>query len=220
MFGGSQDDSDLSWAEPVALAELEQAMNAGALDKVDPAISSIRFIPPNTPLNNTDDNPNRLGSNSESTKPKVVTAAPTWSWTVAGVGFIGIAAALIAMLVYRRRHSLDEDNNHDFDSAAPRKSRGAFPVPLEIVDENSECDQSEVYRDVEDDEDSVMSPANTRNASRDCSSSSQISWQQIRGTHEEPLDDYTRLDINATDPNKPVVRPILDEASEIMDIYI
>lgn len=228
---------DLSWIGSMVQAELEEAMNGGALDDLEAAISFVRYIPPGTELTNNSNSNNgptkgdgadtsvtdsvQTGKDSGNTP---LSSAPVWSWILGGFGFVGLAVLVIlGFAAYKRRHRDDEFN--DFDSptksmasrgrGSPTKSRrlspmkglGSFPVnPMEIVDDNSELDEAEIYQDSDDDDND---PEQRGNNSRP------ISWRKVPEPHsDEENKEFTRLEINATDPNQPVVRPVLDEESE------
>jgi len=78
---------------------------------------------------------------------------------------------------------------------------GAFPGnSAEIVDDNSESDDVEIYEDCLQDNGAVSTSSNESS-----------NWGKVPASQS---DDYSRLEINATDPNKPVVRPVLDEENE------
>lgn len=204
IFMGSTFDStdDLSWVDSMVRDEIELAMNTGELDNVDPVISFVRYIPLESNAISMEDINGHPSENEAATeevpRDDALSSAPTWSWILAGFGFFGLGIVVFVMTIYRRRRVRGEGSN--FDSAA-RNSTGAFPVPVEIVDDNSEFD-NEIYKD-DDEEDEkayvVRQPAD---------------WRQVNGLQVEGDSEFLRLEINATDPNQPVVRPVLDEESE------
>ena len=235
---GTQNADDISsWVDAMVQAELEEAMNAGALDDVDAAISFIRYITPGTALTNnssstggglldtTDTSSVQKGGGDDNT---ALSSAPVWSWILGGFGFVGLAiVAIIGIAAYKRRNREETDN---FDSptksmasrgrgsplkgrgsplkfrGSPRKGNGAFPVnPIEIVDDNSELDEAEIYQDHDDDGDNIA---------REVTMSRPMSWRTVPEPPSDENEEYSRLEINATDPNQPVIRPVLDEESE------
>lgn len=212
IFGekGQKHIDDLAWAELAALEKLEQDMDSGSLDNVDPAVSAIRFIPRNALLNVTRaEGPtrNRVGANNGEKNSRNVSPAPSWSWVVAGAGFFGVLAALLFIFMHRhRRRVLNADM--DNETATPRKSRsGAFPgAPLEILDDNSECGENEIYQDMEETSQTEKSPQHPVNATI-------ASWRQVPETQQSlnAVEDYRF--INPTDPNQLVVQPVLDDES-------
>ena len=192
---------DLTWVDSMVRDELELAMNTGALDFADPAISFVRYIPPPGDTNLTEDINGQIPDNSAAEEENLVNdevSSPTWSWIVAGFGFLGLGVAIFVMTVYRRRRMRREGDNV---GSASRNSTGAFPTPIEIVDDNSEYD-NEIYKDDEEDDEN------------DGAASKPVSWRQVPEIKVEGRDEFLSFHINATDPNQPVVRPVLDEEAE------
>jgi hypothetical protein len=196
IFMGNTFDStdDLSWVDNMVRDEIESAMNTGELDYVDPAVSFVRYIPLKS-----DAQPPNEAATEEVPVDDALSSSPAWSWILAGFGFLGLGIVVFVVAIYRRRRMRAGEGN-DVD-ASMRNSTGAFPVPVEIVDDNSEFD-NEMYRD-DDEED------NNGNVAKQPGS-----WRQVSGLQVDGQDDFLHLQINATDPNQPVVRPVLDEESE------
>ena len=228
---------DLSWIGSTVQAELEEAMNGGALDNLEAAISIVRYIPLGFELatSNSNSDPTKGDGADTAVTDSVQTdkdggntalsSAPVWSWILGGFGFVGLAVlVIVGFAAYKRRHR--DDNLNDFDSStkrlasrgrgsptkrrhrSPVKGLGSFPVnPMEIVDDNSELDEAEIYQDSDDDDDD--------NDPEQTGKSKPMSWRKVPEPHsDEENKEFTRLEINATDPNQPVVRPVLDEESE------
>jgi hypothetical protein len=203
FFLESEDHGDLSWIDEQVQAKLREVMIIGALDTVDPAIAHIQYIPPNTDLIilTTDD----IGTNTNSAvsdgdqEPRELSSAPAWSWVLGSFGFIGIVMALI--LLYRKRKNPNESTEFDSVVKSPKGVKGAFPVPMDIVDDNSEFDHDEIYKDDDEEE----------KESEDFIIARPPSWRQV-SEHREQSSDF--LQINSTDPNQPVVKPVLDEEAE------
>ena len=205
----SQVADDFAWIDSWVQADLEEIMNTGGLDNVDPAIAFIRYIAPGTDLTNPGGSDSSHSTNSvemdDNTSTSAISSAPAWSWILAGFGFVGLTAAIVLMAVYRKRSRLNDTSGSDFDSSpAKDSSRGAFPaVPLEILDDNSEFDEDEIYEDDDggggDEQHATTKP---------------VSWRQVPQPNTDKNDEYSRLEINVTDPNQPVVRPVLDEEAE------
>ncbi len=75
---------------------------------------------------------------------------------------------------------------------------------MDIVDDNSEFDQDEIYKDDEEEE----------KESEDYIIARPPSWRQVAEPRRERNSEFSRLQINSTDPNQPVVKPVLDEEAE------
>lgn len=207
-------DGDLSWVDEQVQAELKHAMIIGAFDNVDPAVAYIQYIPPNmdlttgtetdskgdTTINNTTTSTNSVVTGGEDKDEAALSSAPAWSWILGSFGFIGIVVALFLLYRQRKNHRVNTDNT-DFQSvtSSPKKSKGSFPVPIEILDDNSEFD--EIYKDDEENEEDAIYVKPP-------------SWRQVPEPNQGHNDEYSRLQINATDPNQPVVKPVLDEEAE------
>ncbi|CAB9525854.1 laminin G sub domain 2 [Seminavis robusta] len=200
MGGNIESAGDLSWVDNMVQQELEFAMNTGELDDVDPAISFVRYIPSETGLNDTDTgsgtSPGDVVFIEEEPVDVTLSSTPSWSWIIAGFGFVGIALVLVFITVYQRRQNIE---GNDFESTR-NSHRGAFPV-VEIVDENSEFDNDEIYKDDEEDENSILETHQP------------ASWRQVTN-RSQTSEEYSHLEINSTDPNQPVVKPVLDEEAE------
>jgi len=233
----NQNADDLSWVVSIVQTELSDAMNAGALDNVVPTIPFVRYIPSGTDLFSTgnkhstsDLHPSTETSSSQKGEGvdgvSVSLSSPlVWSWILGGFGFVSLAiAAILGVAMYKRRRTRDEASywdsptNNSFASqgrgGSPRRSycgsplkrqrtpcMGAFPGnSAEIVDDNSESDDVEIYEDCLQDNGAVSTSSNESS-----------NWGKVPASQS---DDYSRLEINATDPNKPVVRPVLDEENE------
>ena len=178
-------------------------MLIGALDNVDPAIAYIQYIPLDMILIKVTDDGNDATANSAvdgGGNPDVLSSAPSWSWVLASFGFIGIVVAFL--LLYRKRKSLNDST--EFGSVA-KTPKGSFPVPIEILDDNSEFDHDEIYKDDDEEEEKEC---------EDVIVAKPPSWRRVPEPRNQPNDEFSRLQINATDPNQPVVKPVLDEEAE------
>ena len=203
----SRESEDLSWLNIMVHEELKQSMIIGALDNVDPAIAYIQYVPLNLDLiESTDqDGLQNTGNNAaigeEDPGDTELSSGPAW-WIVAGFGFIGLA--VVFLVLYRKRRNYVNDIS-EFGSTQRSPKKGSFPVQIEILDDNSEFDHDEIYKDDDEEE----------KEEEDVIVAKPPSWRQVR---EEPLSaersEFLRLDINATDPNQPVVKPVLDEEAE------
>lgn len=200
FFTDNPDAKDLSWVDTQVQEELMQAMIVGVFDNVDPAIAYIQYIPPNLELTTASDlgeDPNANNAAFEDKEPdNTELASPhTFAWILGSFGIMGVIVAFYVIYKKRRKNLND---SVDFSSVRGSPKKGSFPV-LEIIDDNSEFDHDEIYKDDEEHDSHVIV-------------AKPPSWRQVREPRNE--EEFLRLQINATDPNQPVVKPVLDEEAE------
>jgi len=194
------DASDLSWIDDMIQVDLEKAINRGALDTVDPAISIIQYIPPGTDFSNSEAEYVEIegAPTNNETGNSQISSAPAWSWIIASFSLVGLAASVVLFTVYRKRRSLHDSIGSDIYRSPAKDSRRASLA--EIIDDNSEFDDDEIYEDNEDSPSMEISKA--------------VTWSKVQESQAGKTEELSRLQINADDPTQPVIQPVLDEEAE------
>ena len=120
VFGDNAEgtENQLLWVDEEIQEELQQAMDSGELEqqvqKGQPDILAIRYIPPGTPLPNPS-NPGGVDNDSiGGSRTNVV------SWALIGLGVLLMTSVVIYMTIIRRRYKREEEEHN-------AAVAGAFP---------------------------------------------------------------------------------------------
>jgi hypothetical protein len=128
----------------VALKRIQESMENGAFNNLDPRLSSVEFRTADVSEVPPSNNSTNVGNPSKNSPPSV----PVWIWVMIGIG-IALLNGVICFLCFRRRKEgkgLDGDEDNDEENESSGDNRGPEAAGYQGQGDDDYYDESDDQR--------------------------------------------------------------------------